>query len=594
MRRLGRLMTRGRRCASAGLLLALACSEQKQSTRAEPDAAIRADAAVVLDAAGGADASPRGDGGLTLPPVDCSAYQDLTDCSLRVTPDARPDGDGLSWQSPLDLQSALDRCTCGCQVWIAEGRHLPTRPFRENDARAFAFRLSPGCAVYGGFAGDESDRTQRDPAAHPAVLSGDLGQPGEVADNAYHVMFGAEGATLDGVQLRYGQADGTQTGDAYGGGLYNENASVVLRGVTISDNYAVTGAGIFNDTDSHPRIYDSVIARNRSDVAGGIHLGGTASAEIERCTFDENVAIFIGGGISLSAGHLHVVDSHFTRNRSDFGGAFAVSSGTVQAERSWFEANQSGLFGGAVMAREGGDVTVSSSVFSSNSSVGHGGTFAIWTAHLQLQSVTVVGGTAAFGGAMWIKDGAQIDVNDSLLWANRDDDDVIFLLEGSGNDVQVQGSIAPAQAPGADNLHQDPQLHNIPLLTRFTEAMGSEVQLRLANPPRDFAVGDHLELGDDGVLRTVTALDDQTVTFSPALPAPAPRFLRVDRWEVNTVNLEMDLTPGPASPAIDRASAAAPALDVHGLPRVDIAGVGNRCADGGCPVADLGGIEVQP
>lgn len=584
-------MTRGQWCANAGLLLAFSCSEQVPS---QPDAAVASDAAAPHDASSNTDASTSPDGGQAIPRVDCSAYQDLSDCSLRVTPSASSDADGLSWQSPLDLQSALDRCTCSCEVWVAGGTYLPTRSFREDDPRTVAFQLSPGCTVYGGFAGDESARDERDPQAHPSVLSGDLGEPGVVDDNAYHVMFGAEGATLDGLQLRHGQADGTQTGDAYGGGLYNASASVVLRNVTISDNYAVTGAGMFNDTSSHPRIYDSVFARNRSDVAGGIHLGGSASARVERCSFDENVAIFIGGGISVSAGHLSVVDSRFTRNRSDFGGAFAVSGGTAQVERGWFEANQSGLFGGAVMVRESGDVTVSSSVFVSNSSVGHGGTFAVWTAQLQLLGVTVVGGSAAFGGAMWIKDGAQVDVSDSLLWANVDDDDVLFLLEGDGNVFQVRGSIVPAQAPGADNLHQDPDLSNLPLLTRFTEAAGSEAQLRLANPLRDFAVGDRVEIGDDGVLRTVTALDELTVSFSPALSEPAPRFLRVDLWDVNSVNLDLDPTPGPGSPAIDRASDAAPEFDVYGNARVDIAGVGNECADGGCPVADVGGIEVQP
>jgi hypothetical protein len=131
------------------------------------------------------------------------------------------------------------------------------------------------------------------------------------------------------------------------------------------------------------------------------------------------------------------------------------------------------------------------------------------------------------------------------------------------------------------------------LLTRYTERRGMPSELRVANSS-EFAVGDRIELGDDGVERTVTVVGEQTVTFAPALSVNTPRFLRIDSWAADAPSLNLDLHLSPASPAIDRGSAAAPALDFYGQARVDIPDVGNECGDAGCDAADLGGIETLP
>lgn len=532
-----------------------------------------------------------------LPPIDCSPYAGLQDCALKVTTEASADASGLSWDDPLELQAALDRVSCGCEVWIAEGSYLPTRPALDDDVRTRSFHLQPNAHVLGGFAGDEISVEQRDPEQHRTILSGDLGQPIVREDNAYHVVVGAPRAVLDGLTIRDGQADGFKDGQIVGAGLFNLGASVTLRNVHVTDNLAGTGAGIYNDSTSHPELYDCVIARNIADTGGGLYLGGTSNAHLERTVFSENVAIFIGGGIALGAGILELSDSRFIGNRGDFGGGVALSGGTAQIERCWFEGNWAGLFGGAAIIRDGASANLASSVLFGNSSVGHGASFVVWTAALQMSGVTVAGGSAAFGGIVLIKDQSQVTINDSLLWGNTDNAGELFRTEGTGNTLSISNSVlqpstgAPTSDAGIFNA--DPLFTNTPTQTRYSERAGLPSELRLANSS-EFMVGDRLELGDDGVERTVTIVGEQTVTFTPPLSMNTPRFLRVDSWSADAPSLDLDLHLSPTSPAIDRGSAAAPAMDFYGQTRVDVPGVGNDCGDAGCGAADLGGIETIP
>ena len=71
------------------------------------------------------------------------------------------------------------------------------------------------------------------------------------ADNSYHVVTGATGATLDGFTITAGNANGTSPNDS-GGGMYNRcRSSPTLTNVTFSGNSAAgNGGGMYNDASS--------------------------------------------------------------------------------------------------------------------------------------------------------------------------------------------------------------------------------------------------------------------------------------------------------------------------------------------------------
>jgi hypothetical protein len=75
-----------------------------------------------------------------------------------VRPAATGAGDGSSWNDATTLQDALATANSGAEIWVAAGVYSPGSDFRD------AFTLVEGVAVYGGFAGTETDRSQHDAA----------------------------------------------------------------------------------------------------------------------------------------------------------------------------------------------------------------------------------------------------------------------------------------------------------------------------------------------------------------------------------------------------------------------------------------------
>jgi hypothetical protein len=133
--------------------------------------------------------------------------------TCRVTTDGTNANNGSSWAAPMDLQTALGTVTC-TEIWVAGGVYKPTSGIMQT----ISFVIAPGAAVYGGFAGNETLRAQRNWASNLTTLSGDIGTVGVATDNTHTVVkiLGAVGNTV--------------------------TASTVLDGFTISDGH-YTGSG---------------------------------------------------------------------------------------------------------------------------------------------------------------------------------------------------------------------------------------------------------------------------------------------------------------------------------------------------------------
>ncbi len=249
---------------------------------------------------------------------------------------------GSSWTDAfLDLQDGIDLAVSGIEVWVAEGTYVPGPSVSDY------FSTKKGVRVYGGFAGGETVRQDRDWNAHPTILSGEIGGAGET-DNCFHVVIAEVSnptAMLNGVTITRGYAGPGSIGQ--GGGVRARGGGVTLANVILIDNYASsTGGGVMANLGGTVKAYNCRFVNNRAPGGhGGGYYGSTASAEpqtLVNCVFTGNTA-WRGGGIALeSAGSQPVlVNLSLSGNSAggEGGGIFTYSTLSFVIENSIFWGN---------------------------------------------------------------------------------------------------------------------------------------------------------------------------------------------------------------------------------------------------------------
>ena len=231
---------------------------------------------------------------------------------------------GTSWTDAYtSLQTALAAAVSTDEIWVAAGVYKPTA----TADRMFSFTLKNGVGVYGGFAGTETMRSQRNPDVNVTALSGDIGSGGVTTDNSYHVVTSDNTVTatgiLDGFTITGGRADGVADPVDRGGGLYVNGGSPTFARCTFSTNYASNrGAGVRVAAGS-PSFTDCRFLLNISETAGaGLSAGSVGSMKVTACAFRNNaVNNPTGGGGIEATDNTTVVDS-ILRNNSPNGANF--------------------------------------------------------------------------------------------------------------------------------------------------------------------------------------------------------------------------------------------------------------------------------
>ena len=502
------------------------------------------------------------DTGSGAPPiVDMGAYEAHIQLADQLFVDQNAPGplhDGTSWANAFfDLQAALEAAMIGDEIWVADGTYKPTL----GSDRTATFALKSGVAIYGGFAGTETSRGERNWLSNVTILSGDIGVEGDNSDNSYHVVTGTQAqssAILDGFTITAGNANGASPHDR-GGGMHNWLEGPTLANLIFSGNQASgCGAGMTN-WQSDPTLTDVAFYNNSSSGCGGGMYNVSSWPVLIGVTFSNNTATTEGGGIY------------------NLNSAPVITSTVILS-------NTAGLSGGGIYC-SGGDMWMTNVTFSGNDAM-HGGGMFNNDCYPRLINITFTANHAAYGGAV-----------ENFRCSNLELTNVVF----SGNDAGEGG--------GMVNTQSNPVLTNVTFSANTADELSGWMTNYESSTPR--------------LINTVVWGNNPLQTYNSSTPlisysdiqggCPAgatcdhlinadPLFLRSPSpggdgsWgtaDDDYGDLRLQLT----SPAIDAGdNSAVPAgvlTDLLGYPRfIDIASVPNT-GSGTPPIVDMGAYEVQ-
>jgi predicted outer membrane repeat protein len=245
-------------------------------------------------------------------PGDMPVYVDLRNTERREN--------GKSWATAYNtvqegIDAAYRRGVAG--VWVAGGLYDEER---YGDGSLY---MRPGVHLYGGFAGGETVRTERDLESNPTWIDGSTARAGEAA---YHVVVGASHATLDGFTITGGKANSDS-------GLWNDS-----------------GGGLYAK-DTSPAIYNCNFVGNTAKRSGGALYFYGGAPTLSGCNFESNSAGEDGGAIAGGNGELRLKNCTFTGNRAgESGDSIYAFSATFAAENCLFVRNGEGSTSRGIVA----------------------------------------------------------------------------------------------------------------------------------------------------------------------------------------------------------------------------------------------------
>jgi hypothetical protein len=221
-------------------------------------------------------------------------------------------GDGRSWEGAFKtLQEALDAAVDGDEIWVKAS----------NYGLSQALRVDHAVVIYGGFAGDETRRDQRNWHIFTTTLDGQ-------GQTACVTVSGS--ATIDGFVF-------TRCHGNLGGGALDSLGAISFANDEFLFNMADLGGAIYN-LDATVTFENCAFFGNTATQGGAVYNQNSTVA-FKNCTFSGNNATTSGGAIVNDAeSSLTVVNSILWGDRvsgavaelEDLGGAVTVTYSDVQ------------------------------------------------------------------------------------------------------------------------------------------------------------------------------------------------------------------------------------------------------------------------
>ena len=416
--------------------------------------------------------------------------------------------DGTTWAKAFPtVRQAVTSAIGANEIWVARGTYVVgSQP------------LKVGLALYGGFLGTETLRTQRNPAVNVTILDGNYEGPVIIIP-----LAATNATTVDGFTITNGT--GTPNPNSSGGGIYCLNASATINDNIIYGNSATYGGAIYCENAASMVITDNVIYYNSAYTGGGIYCltsASTSAPVITDNTISYNNAALNGGGIYCDGTHggapgitttpvitdnmiYHnnagvdgggiygshmtapvITDNTISENTAITGAAGGVylhgdTTGSVQ--RNWIADNIAGTTGGGLYTVTSVD-TIASNLFAGNSAANGGGVYtnAGATGPLVINNTIYANTASAQGGGIYCLatdvGGTKLEnnivaLNSSGIWGTATADFIVL------NNNDVYGNIGAAYTgvvAGPNSSVADPL---------FVAPLTSDFRLQATSPCKD-------------------------------------------------------------------------------------------------------------
>lgn len=299
---------------------------------------------------------------------------------IYVNDDASPGGDGSSWSAAFrDLHDAIAVAQDDLSVdelWVAAGLY---------PAKSVAFELVNAVGIYGGFAGDEVSRAQRNLQLNRCILDG------EHEVTVVHSEGNDLTAALDGFLITNGKSS------------------------FIDFDVQTSGGGIFFADGSSATVANCAFVSNDASYSGGAaRVGPSSSPVFVNCLFRGNTAEWHGGAIANVASNvLTMRRCRFVGNRTvqgDGGGIHDAGSLRLVLDHCLFYQNDArGVGGGGLFSGYDNDgqpsqfISLTDCVFDSNTADTYGGGLRSNSDGEMIRCIVRNNDVQGFyGGGMWV------------------------------------------------------------------------------------------------------------------------------------------------------------------------------------------------
>ncbi|MHC4535861.1 MAG: C10 family peptidase [Planctomycetota bacterium] len=235
----------------------------------------------------------------------------------------------------------------------------------------------------------------------------------------------------------------------YGGGIYNKDSVPNVRNCTFHWNSAaICGGGVFN-SKGRVELTDCTFSLNSAKYGGGIFNEDISI--INNCTFIENDVNEYGGGIFNSKGQAELTDCTFSLNLANRGGGLFSQDGDAAVKNCMFSENDVNMYGGG-MYNNNSRTTITNCIFKKNNANELGGGILNIKGQATITNCTFSLNSAKSGSGLFNQESSPTITN-CIIWDNTPNQ----ITGAAASYSNVEDIIL---LPGDTNINSDPRFED--------------------------------------------------------------------------------------------------------------------------------------